>query len=1253
MLERLQSISMSYSNLNGNTRSKLVAQKENRRDESEFSMSSISHISENKGLRHRKHNITAETGNENKGVTPQFENPKGLFPSSRLQQCSCADAELSGVLANAINMRRFDGESSGSGNNSSVDEKRRRDHAKAKLQQNMTSVVHNVDVLIKENLKRTRERQELEQLRKFEDEERQRQAKEERNKRNQSIREMNARSRSRLGLEPSGEMEKRRTQQKRRSMSRTAKPKPQRVTEAERRANLGLNFVDLMTQTFGDPASKKRKEEKGKNGKGARPTSKEGIRVYMAQKKERIQLERKTKQRQEQEKKGKIYQNMSRLKTIVQSIFARRQKKRQDDAMDHSQKKTRHRKRRVSPKDKILSRLLPLTLSCDHDEQVLANIKENLMSELRVKSLASDGRGSMNGSDSKRKLQEKIKELAARYRDLVHLGSAKESPGEEAGIVFENEEIVRNLSAGKIQRLFRKFCQRKQKAAAEKRKETEKGGQHSAPERPPQEEPAPTNGSFELGKLLQGLESKSQNEKVVHLSRINTIEDDANKDDANAAPQPKQKEASVGIQAAEEILPPEEEKKSRQPPALKTAETQTVPEELTPSPEGKSASIRGNAGLAKNSGRHNDLEISIESESKNTQTMHKSSSLSELRLMMGSEQLLHESVGEPKEIPQQESLLLQESVFARTPFRDFTVKKFRELAGNDNVSRLISMREKLMKYKESTEKRYIHKMYKAKQFSPRTYQRKKRELEKWVTTEREEIRKSKRSVQETWQKTAQMIEDVQQNSLQLRRVLAVQALSYSSTNSVPSLILDSSQSATDKEDDRTSTKKPLKRDRSLDNLSDLVSPVFDANKKLTGLSLLEKSGSASADKEFQDLIESGDDDIVCTTGKKNRTPAEAILIQENTTPGGEEDKCPMRRPEKGISPAPVQSLTSSSGPSPCADKPGVEGIKSELHFEDLGLLPVDALPTVKQIVPAQPAECKKPVVSEEGEIMGNDRDVMWEVELLKPEGRDSEKPRPTVTVEMVHKQMDKKSDEPMPHTLAGREESAVNFVYAQVLNEVMGSLFPQRDLSAVPSEPPKISSIMEKRRPDAVVGIGSDGGQNRRLMQCLAFPSRKGIPTDVGYIGNYLDDIFVNVVKTQKETFIREVNQAIMRPALETLGKLQSSDPDSRIPSQLPHEMNPIVSLDVYLEAERNRGDKKRSKKEPGRNPMLGEFEQIHNKAVFDSVNEALNLIRPYGLNGEPMPWSRQQRILFKSITDPNIIIRNIKNMVQYRTNKK
>ena len=54
------------------------------------------------------------------------------------------------------------------------------------------------------------------------------------------------------------------------------------------------------------------------------------------------------------------------------------------------------------------------------------------------------------------------------------------------------------------------------------------------------------------------------------------------------------------------------------------------------------------------------------------------------------------------------------------------------------------------------------------------------------------------------------------------------------------------------------------------------------------------------------------------------------------------------------------------------------------------------------------------------------------------------------------------------------------------------------------------------------------------------------------------------------------------------------------------------------------------------------EWENIHNKVIFDAVNESLDSLRPYGLKGPPLPWSKQLRTLINKNWDlskiPNII---------------
>ena len=90
-------------------------------------------------------------------------------------------------------------------------------------------------------------------------------------------------------------------------------------------------------------------------------------------------------------------------------------------------------------------------------------------------------------------------------------------------------------------------------------------------------------------------------------------------------------------------------------------------------------------------------------------------------------------------------------------------------------------------------------------------------------------------------------------------------------------------------------------------------------------------------------------------------------------------------------------------------------------------------------------------------------------------------------------------------------------------------------------------------------------------------------------------------------------------------------------------QQQPVLSVELYLEIERNKDyvlladsiseinasysmDQKPELVE--NQSMLAEWENIHNKVLFDAVNDALDEFRPYGLKGPPAPWSGQTRAL-------------------------
>jgi hypothetical protein len=81
---------------------------------------------------------------------------------------------------------------------------------------------------------------------------------------------------------------------------------------------------------------------------------------------------------------------------------------------------------------------------------------------------------------------------------------------------------------------------------------------------------------------------------------------------------------------------------------------------------------------------------------------------------------------------------------------------------------------------------------------------------------------------------------------------------------------------------------------------------------------------------------------------------------------------------------------------------------------------------------------------------------------------------------------------------------------------------------------------------------------------------------------------------------------------------------------EMPYQP-PVLPVDLYLqiEKEKYRIHKQSSIELSPMNVSFSvEMENIHNKAIFDGLNEALDCMRPYGLRGPPVPWSKSNRTL-------------------------
>lgn len=90
------------------------------------------------------------------------------------------------------------------------------------------------------------------------------------------------------------------------------------------------------------------------------------------------------------------------------------------------------------------------------------------------------------------------------------------------------------------------------------------------------------------------------------------------------------------------------------------------------------------------------------------------------------------------------------SIFERDPFKDFTQRKFKELLRKDNMENLIKMREQALDFRHKNQIEKLNRMLQNKRVSPRSFQSKRSALESWITSEKEQIKLSKKALERGW-----------------------------------------------------------------------------------------------------------------------------------------------------------------------------------------------------------------------------------------------------------------------------------------------------------------------------------------------------------------------------------------------------------------------------------------------------------------------------------------------------------------------
>ncbi|CDW71493.1 iq calmodulin-binding motif family protein [Stylonychia lemnae] len=141
----------------------------------------------------------------------------------------------------------------------------------------------------------------------------------------------------------------------------------------------------------------------------------------------------------------------------------------------------------------------------------------------------------------------------------------------------------------------------------------------------------------------------------------------------------------------------------------------------------------------------------------------------------------------------------------------------------------------------------------------------------------------------------------------------------------------------------------------------------------------------------------------------------------------------------------------------------------------------------------------------------------------------------------------------------------------------------------------------------------------------------RGIKTTMRIVDQYVAQVFKKVKESEDE-FVENLSTPLNKDPLEILLHLQNAVLDNEFENAVAFQQS-VLPVDLYLDLERNKQsvqavDFSDDEDAVNNRSMMGEWENIHNKVIFDGINEALDNFRPYGLRGPPMPWSQQTRTL-------------------------
>ncbi|CAK79225.1 unnamed protein product (macronuclear) [Paramecium tetraurelia] len=129
------------------------------------------------------------------------------------------------------------------------------------------------------------------------------------------------------------------------------------------------------------------------------------------------------------------------------------------------------------------------------------------------------------------------------------------------------------------------------------------------------------------------------------------------------------------------------------------------------------------------------------------------------------------------------------------------------------------------------------------------------------------------------------------------------------------------------------------------------------------------------------------------------------------------------------------------------------------------------------------------------------------------------------------------------------------------------------------------------------------------------------VQTHVGYVKQYLEDIKLIVKNQYQNQFLQIINLSIGPSPFEILRffRLTEEMLEQSLDGGFIHQA--VLNLDIFSIKEKVGTEE----------VCVNEMERIHNKAIFDAFNEALDYHRPFGIKGRPLPW--RKNVIYRQVS--------------------